>query len=78
VRRGVSPTCQQSGVSRDQETVVANGLPGGAARIDYNRIALVRLGQLARESQVDQQVNRMATLCCLTYSDHWDTYWKNN
>jgi hypothetical protein len=25
-----------------------------------------------------QRVNRMAGLCCLIYSDHWDSYWKNN
>lgn len=25
-----------------------------------------------------QRVNRMAGLCCLVYSDHWDAYWKNN
>lgn len=23
-----------------------------------------------------RRVNRMANLCCLIYSDHWDTYWK--
>jgi hypothetical protein len=25
-----------------------------------------------------RRVNRMATLCCLMYSDHWDTYWAKN
>lgn len=25
-----------------------------------------------------RRVNRMASLCCLIYSDHWDSYWKNN
>lgn len=25
-----------------------------------------------------RRVNRMANLCCLIYSNHWDSYWKNN
>jgi hypothetical protein len=24
-----------------------------------------------------RRVNRMATVCCLLYSDHWDTYWNH-
>jgi hypothetical protein len=25
-----------------------------------------------------RRANRMATLCCLMYSDHWDSYWAQN
>jgi hypothetical protein len=25
-----------------------------------------------------RRVNRMATLCRLLYSDHWDTYWNHS
>ena len=33
-----------------------------------------RLKQTGARWRVEN-VNQMAELCCLTYSDHWDLYW---
>jgi hypothetical protein len=52
---------------------IGSGQAEGACKHMIGR----RLKQTGARWRV-QRVNRMATLCCLTYSDHWDAYWKNN
>lgn len=52
---------------------IGSGQAEGACKHMIGR----RLKQTGARWRV-QRVNRMATLCCLIYSDHWDTYWKNN
>ena len=52
---------------------IGSGQAEGACKHMIGR----RLKQTGARWRV-QRVNRMATLCCLTYSDHWDAYWQNN
>ncbi len=49
---------------------IGSGMVEGAAKNLVGR----RLKQTGARWEVDN-VNRMAELCCLTYSDHWDLYW---
>jgi hypothetical protein len=49
---------------------IGSGMVEGAAKNLVGR----RLKQTGARWQLDN-VNRMAELCCLTYSDHWDSYW---
>lgn len=49
---------------------IGSGMVEGAAKNLIGR----RLKQTGARWDVDN-VNRMAELCCLTYSDHWDLYW---
>lgn len=50
---------------------IGSGQAEGACKHMIGR----RLKQTGARWRV-QRVNRMATLCCLLYSDHWDAYWK--
>ena len=52
---------------------IGSGQAEGACKHMIGR----RLKQTGARWRV-QRVNRMATLCCLLYSDHWDAYWKYN
>jgi hypothetical protein len=52
---------------------IGSGMVEGAAKNLVGR----RLKQTGARWQVDN-VNRMAELCCLTYSDHWDLYWASS
>lgn len=52
---------------------IGSGQVEGACRHMIGR----RLKQTGARWRV-RRVNRMASLCCLIYSDHWDSYWKNN
>ena len=52
---------------------IGSGQAEGACKHMIGR----RLKQTGARWRV-QRVNRMASLCCLIYSDHWDTYWKLN
>jgi hypothetical protein len=52
---------------------IGSGMVEGAAKNLIGR----RLKQTGARWQVDN-VNRMAELCCLTYSDHWDLYWASS
>jgi hypothetical protein len=49
---------------------IGSGMVEGAAKNLVGR----RLKQTGARWRVEN-VNRMAELCCLTYSDHWDLYW---
>ena len=49
---------------------IGSGMVEGAAKNLVGR----RLKQTGARWEVEN-VNRMAELCCLTYSDHWDLYW---
>ena len=49
---------------------IGSGMVEGAAKNLVGR----RLKQTGARWQVEN-VNQMAELCCLTYSDHWDLYW---
>jgi hypothetical protein len=49
---------------------IGSGMVEGAAKNLVGR----RLKQTGARWQV-KNVNNMAELCCLTYSDHWDLYW---
>jgi hypothetical protein len=49
---------------------IGSGMVEGAAKNLIGR----RLKQTGARWEVDN-VNQMAELCCLTYSDHWDRYW---
>ena len=49
---------------------IGSGMVEGAAKNLIGR----RLKQTGARWEVDN-VNRMAELCCLTYSDQWDLYW---
>jgi hypothetical protein len=49
---------------------IGSGMVEGAAKNLVGR----RLKQTGARWQLNN-VNRMADLCCLTYSDHWDLYW---
>jgi hypothetical protein len=49
---------------------IGSGMVEGAAKNLVGR----RLKQTGARWQV-KNVNQMAELCCLTYSDHWDLYW---
>ena len=49
---------------------IGSGMVEGAAKNLVGR----RLKQTGARWQLDN-VNQMAALCCLTYSDHWDLYW---
>jgi hypothetical protein len=49
---------------------IGSGMVEGAAKNLVGR----RLKQTGARWQVEN-VNEMAELCCLTYSDHWDLYW---
>jgi hypothetical protein len=49
---------------------IGSGMVEGAAKTLVGR----RLKQTGARWEVEN-VNRMAELCCLTYSDHWDLYW---
>ena len=51
---------------------IGSGMVEGAAKNLVGR----RLKQTGARWQV-VNVNQMAELCCLTYSDHWDLYWKS-
>ncbi len=52
---------------------IGSGQAEGACKHMIGR----RLKQTGARWRV-RRVNRMANLCCLIYSDHWDNYWKNN
>jgi len=52
---------------------IGSGQAEGACKHMIGR----RLKQTGARWRVNR-VNRMAGLCCLIYSDHWDTYWKYN
>lgn len=52
---------------------IGSGQAEGACKHMIGR----RLKQTGARWRV-QRVNRMANLCCLIYSDHWDAYWRNN
>jgi len=52
---------------------IGSGQAEGACKHMIGR----RLKQTGARWRV-QRVNRMASLCCLVYSDHWDNYWKLN
>jgi hypothetical protein len=52
---------------------IGSGQAEGACKHMIGR----RLKQTGARWRV-QRVNRMAGLCCLMYSDHWDAYWRNN
>lgn len=52
---------------------IGSGQAEGAAKHMIGR----RLKQTGARWRV-RRVNRMANLCCLMYSDHWDTYWAKN
>jgi hypothetical protein len=49
---------------------IGSGMVEGGAKNLVGR----RLKQTGARWEVEN-VNRMAELCCLTYSDHWDLYW---
>jgi len=49
---------------------IGSGMVEGAAKNLVGR----RLEQTGARWQVEN-VNKMAELCCLTYSDHWEPYW---
>jgi len=49
---------------------IGSGMVEGAAKNLVGR----RLKQTGARWEVDN-VNKMAELCCLTYSDHWNLYW---
>jgi hypothetical protein len=49
---------------------IGSGMVEGAAKNLIGR----RLKQTGARWEVEN-VNKMAELCCLTYSDHWDLYW---
>jgi hypothetical protein len=49
---------------------IGSGMVEGAAKNLVGR----RLKQTGARWEVEN-VNQMAELCCLTYSDHWDLYW---
>jgi hypothetical protein len=49
---------------------IGSGMVEGAAKNLVGR----RLKQTGARWEVEN-VNKMAELCCLTYSDHWDLYW---
>ena len=55
------------------EQSIGSGMVEGAAKNLVGR----RLKQTGARWQVDN-VNRMAELCCLTYSDHRDLYWASS
>jgi len=52
---------------------IGSGQAEGACKHMIGR----RLKQTGARWRV-RRVNRMATVCCLLYSDHWDTYWARN
>jgi hypothetical protein len=55
----------------DEGRAIGSGQAEGACKHMIGR----RLKQTGARWRV-QRVNRMANLCCLIYSDHWDAYWK--
>ncbi len=61
---------QNYGHRLDTGQSIGSGMVEGAAKNLVGR----RLEQTGARWEVDN-VNRMAELCCLTYSDHWDLYW---
>jgi hypothetical protein len=52
---------------------IGSGQAEGACKHMIGR----RLKQTGARWRV-RRVNRMATICCLMYSDHWDAYWAKN
>ena len=52
---------------------IGSGQAEGACKHMIGR----RLKQTGARWRV-RRVNRMAVLCCLLYSDHWDAYWARN
>ena len=52
---------------------IGSGMVEGAAKNLVGR----RLKQTGARWEVEN-VNQMAELCCLTYSDHWDLYWASD
>jgi len=52
---------------------IGSGQAEGACKHMIGR----RLKQTGARWRV-RRVNRMAAVCCLLYSDHWDTYWARN
>ena len=52
---------------------IGSGMVEGAAKNLVGR----RLKQTGARWRVEN-VNEMAELCCLTYSDHWDRYWASS
>jgi hypothetical protein len=52
---------------------IGSGMVEGAAKNLIGR----RLKQTGARWRVEN-VNQMAELCCLTYSDHWGLYWASH